>query len=151
MKHKEQTMKMKILYDRTTPSEKGLAVINIISALMHFVFQANLFRTPGIYRGFLLTENLLISLVFFYCGVALFFGNKPYKKFLLTFQLTWWTAFFVLVLFNWGLVSTLSMFDPWFLLPQSLILAATGLTSVLLATFSLWRTQNNVSLTGDDS
>lgn len=144
-------MEMKTLDDRATPSEKWLAIINIISALMHFAFQVNLFRTSGMYRGFLLIENLLIGLVFLYCGVALFFGNKPYRKFLLTFQLTWWIAFVVLVLFNWGLVSTLSMFDPWLILPQSLILAATGLTSVLLAMFSLWRTQNNAIPTGDDS
>lgn len=114
-----------------------LVILNFISAIMHIVFQFYLAKVSGVYHEFLLIENLLISFVFLYFSLGLFFGSNDQKRTLLIFQLSWWLAFLLLVIFYWGAVSTLSIFEEWLHLPESLILAITGLSGVILSILSL--------------
>lgn len=112
----------------------SLIIINCFCALLHFAFEYYLLNYQGIYREFLLIENLLIGFVFVSFSAGLYFGSEPVRQTLLNYQLAWWSVFVVLVIAFWDAVTTLSMFKQWFTLPlsESSVLLTTGLLSVFL-------------------
>ncbi|MFQ5455726.1 MAG: hypothetical protein ACE5EA_05915 [Nitrospirota bacterium] len=114
-----------------------LIMLNFMSGIMHILFEYHLLQNSGLYREFILIENLLIGLLFVYFSIGLFWGDQNQKKSLLIFQLAWWTAFVVSVILFWGSVSTLSMFNEWLPVSESFILLTTGLLGIIISILSL--------------
>lgn len=120
----------------------SLVILNFVTGIMHIIFQFYLIKSTGIYREFLLIENLLIGFVFLYSSLGLFIGSNAQRRVLLIFQLLLWTIFFFLVIFYWGAVTTLSIFTKWLYWPDSLILSLIGLIGIVLSIINLSKIRN---------
>ncbi len=118
----------------------ALAVINFMCAALHFAFEFFLYKEQGVYREFLLIENLLIGSVFFMFAVGLILVDEKARALLLDAQLAWWVLFSISVIGFWDAVTTLSMFKTWMKMPvsESTMLLATGVACVCLCLFARW-------------
>ena len=73
-----------------------IAVIDQLSAIMHFVFHRRVMEYHGEFVRFLAIENLLIGFVGFYLGIGIIIGNRSQKKAILAFSLAWWITMLTL-------------------------------------------------------
>lgn len=113
-----------------------LAVINLTCGLIHLAFNFFLSQEVNKYTEFMIIENSLISLVFIYSGYSLIQHSDVIQKKSIEFQILWWTTFCITVLFNWGGISTLQMFNGLIPLSESTLLMITGIISLALSIYS---------------
>lgn len=114
----------------------GLGVINLICAIFHIIFQFDLLSENGIYRGFILTENMLITFVFLCFTWILWFGQDIQKKFFIRLSVVFWAVFLVLVLLIEPKVTTLSIIQDLLLFPQNYYLLLLGTGAFVLSLMS---------------
>lgn len=119
----------------------SLTLLNLISGIMHILFEFHLLNYEGPYHKFILIENLLIGFVFIYFSWGLFFGYKTKENALVWFQLSWWTIFSLVDIACWGSETTLGMFKTWLPLPESLILLVSGITGIILSALIIYKTK----------
>jgi|GEM_PF-6338225 len=131
-------------YQKKSMSIWLLAVVNIISGVMHIAFEIPLLKTTWIYKEFLLIENMLIAFVFIFFGYELIKSNTNITFILLKFQILWWMLFTILVITFWGSASTLSMLDAWIPLTKSYILLATGAVGIVVSVINYIKMRNSI-------
>ena len=110
-----------------------LAVMNIVCALFHAIFQARLGLAEGIYRGFLLTENMVITFVFTYFSLALLFGKTNDRASTIRMNILFWLFFLIFVLFIQPKVTTLNIVEKFLIFPQNYYLLFLGTVSLILS------------------
>lgn len=103
-----------------------LGAINFICAIFHIVFQFDLLAEKGIYREFLLTENMLITVIFLYFAGVLWFGQTEQKKMVIKMSMIFWAAFLLLVFSIEPKVTSLSIIQNLLLFPQNYYLLLLG-------------------------
>lgn len=118
-----------------------LVLLNLVSGIMHILFEFHLLNYQGSYHKFILIENLLIGFVFTYFAWGLFFGEKAQRDTLVLFQLSWWTVFSLIDIACWGSETTLGMFKKWLPLSESLILLVSGVVGIILSTLIIYETK----------
>ena len=110
-----------------------LALINLLCALFHAVFQIDLLAAKGIYREFLLTENLVVTFIFAYFGLVLRYGRPEEKIVLAKMNILFWAALVVFVLLVRPPVTTLSLVAAVLFLPQYFYLLFLGSVALVLS------------------
>ncbi|MBU2702956.1 hypothetical protein Ga0466249_004091 [Sporomusaceae bacterium BoRhaA] len=110
-----------------------LALINFICAVFHSVFQFELLSNKGIYRDFLLTENLVIAFVFAYFSAIIFFGKAEDKQRMVKMNIFFWLTFLVFVGFTQPTITSLNIVKSFLLFPQNYYLLSLGSISLILS------------------
>lgn len=118
-----------------------LILLNLISGIMHILFEFHLLDYAGLYHKFILIENLLIGFIFIYFSWGLFFGEKAQRDTLVLFQLSWWIVFSLIDIACWGSETTLGMFKTWLPLSESLILLVSGVVGIILSILIIYETK----------
>ena len=110
-----------------------LGLININNAVFHAIFQLDLLAEQGIYREFLLIENALITFIFLYFAIVLFFGSVTHKLFVVMLNLFFWLVFLFLVLVIQPTVTSVSILGSLVIFPQKYYLLFLGIGALLLS------------------
>lgn len=113
-----------------------LALMNFICAVFHAVFQFDLLASIGIYREFLLTENMVITFVFVYFLTILSFGKVEDKLRMAKMNIFFWLSFLVIVGFTQPTVTTLNIVKSSLTFPQNYYLLLLGSISLILSLLS---------------
>ena len=104
----------------------SLALINLSCAIFHAIFQIDLSAAEGFFREFLLTENLVVTFVFSYFGLALLYARQNEKTVLAKMSILFWAALVVFVLLVRPPVTTLNLVAGFIFLPQYVYLLFLG-------------------------
>lgn len=126
-----------------------LALINLLCALFHAVFQIDLLAAEGIYREFLLTENLVVTFIFAYFGLVLRYGRPEEKIVLAKMNILFWAALVVFVLLVRPPVTTLSLVAAVLFLPQYFYLLFLGSVALVLSVLVYRRGRGKTGLRPD--
>lgn len=124
-----------------------LGAINAMCALLHALFQFYLLNGDGELRGFLLTENMVITFLFAYLALILLFGKGSQYDAAVSMSIPFWVAFLIFVLCIRPEVTTLNMVREWLIFPQSYYLMFFGVTSLLLSVY-LYRGMKKRAMSG---
>lgn len=120
------------MYHRNIPFI-ALGLINLICAVFHAVFQFDLLADTGMYRGFILIENALITFLFVYFAAVLFFGSPVQKKMALTLSILFWSVFLLSVIAVQPVVTTMSIVEGLLFMPQKYYLLIFGISALALS------------------
>lgn len=113
-----------------------LILINFICAVFHAIFQLDLSANRGIYREFILTENLVITFIFVYFALIMLFGKIADKQMMVKMNIFFWANFILFVLFVKPTVTTLSIVENALIFPQNYYLLFLGVISFILSLIS---------------
>ena len=113
-----------------------LALINFICAVFHAVFQFDLLADKGIYREFLLTENLVITFIFVYFSAIIFFGKAEDKQRMGKMNIFFWLTFVLFVGFTQPTITSLDIVKSFLIFPQNYYLLFLGSVSLILSLLS---------------
>lgn len=110
----------------------ALAVIHLVCGLMHLFFQFHLLALDSSYRGFILIENLLVGLLFFFMAYAILF-YKTYQRTVCRISGAFWLVFIFSVLLFQPQVTTLSIISDFIPLNEKYVLVTTGVFAFVLS------------------
>ncbi len=110
-----------------------LALINLSCAALHAAFQVNLLSETGRYRGFLLTENMVVIFIFAYFAITLLFSTALQKRSVLLMSIFFWASFLLFVVSIQPTITTLTLVEYFLFLPQSYYLFFTGCIALALS------------------
>jgi hypothetical protein len=113
-----------------------LALLNFVCAIFHAVFQLDLLASEGIYREFLLTENMVITFVFIYFAVVICCGKAEDKQKIAKMNIFFWFSFLIFVGLIQPTTTTLSIVKNYLIFPQSYYLFFLGSISLILSLLS---------------
>lgn len=113
-----------------------LALINCICAVFHVVFQFDLLSAKGIYREFLLTENLVIAFIFAYFSINIFFGKLADKQKMAKMNVFFWFTFLIFIGFTQPATTSLSIVKSMLIFPENYYLLFLGSISFILSILS---------------
>lgn len=111
----------------------ALAAINLICAILHAVFQLDLLSEAGQYRGFLLTENMVVTFIFAYSAIILLFGKPVLQRAVLSMSVFFWAFFLIVVACIQPSLTTLTLIKGALFAPQSILLFVTGSIALILS------------------
>jgi hypothetical protein len=86
-----------------------IAIIDLLAAIMHFVFHIELMQYHDKLSKFLIVENLIIGFIALYISMSIILGNINQKKGFLFFSLSYWITSCIVVLIIQPDVTTASM------------------------------------------
>ena len=123
----------------------SLGVINAICALLHAAFQFYLLDEKGELRGFLLTENMVITFLFAYLAIIFLFTKGAKYDAAVSMSIPFWAAFIIFVLSIQPEITTLNMVREWLIFPQSHYLVFFGVTALSFSVFLYREMKKNLS------
>lgn len=113
-----------------------LALLNFVCAVFHAVFQFDLLADKGIYREFLLTENMVITFIFVYFSAIICCGKGADKQKMAKMNIFFWFTFLIFVGLIQPTTTTLSIVKNYLIFPQHYYLFSLGSISLILSLLS---------------
>jgi len=113
-----------------------IAIIDLLAAIMHFVFHIKLMQYHDKFSKFLMVESLIIGFIALYIPISIILGNINQKKGFLLFSLLYWITNCIVVLIIQPDVTTASMIKEYMpiKLPElTYILSYFGLQIIITA------------------
>lgn len=111
----------------------ALGLINLSCAVFHAVFQLDLLADTGMYRGFILIENALITVIFVAFAAVLLWGNPVQKRMALNASILFWSFFLLSVVAVQPTVTSLSIIESLLFMPQHYYLLVFGISALALS------------------
>ncbi len=111
----------------------ALGLINLSCAVFHAVFQLDLLADTGMYRGFILIENALITVIFVAFAAVLLCGNPVQKRMALNASILFWSFFLLAVVAVQPVVTSLSIIESLLFMPQHYYLLVFGISALALS------------------
>lgn len=123
----------------------SMGAINATCALLHAAFQFYLLEWKGELRGFLLTENMVITFLFAYLAIIFLFAQGARYDAAVSMSIPFLVAFIIFVLSIQPEVTTLHMVREWLIFPQSHYLLFFGVTALSFSIFLYREMKKNLS------
>lgn len=113
-----------------------LAVADFLCGIMHIVMEFTLLHNDGIYREFLLVENLIVAIVFIYLSLSLVMNKGIVKLIAVRANIVFWFLFNIIILVFKPQTTTLILVDSIIRIPQNYTLCICGIICFLLSIIS---------------